>query len=452
MKNIIKFLYISLAIVLIYSCERYTEDLNNDPNAFTQVPSELLIGQVQLAFMQHMESNTARYAGVFSNHFSGCDRQYLTLNTYSPNRGNYNDMWNDSYIAGVAQAKLILDDPASSDLLKGIAQIFQGALFAEMALLYGDVPFTEAADSDQFPNPSYEPQADVIRGGINIIKQGINNVGTVTVEDGFGGNRLQGGNWRETANTLIARYELSLGNYAAAITAANSGITTRANSLVVLHGTSLENRNLYYQFTIDERQDYLCANSSDGAITSYLYKLLNGDAPRTLATPGDTARRDNYFITQGNGQINLNTSDGARFAQTTSFPLVSYYENQLILAESYAKSGNDASALVNLNNVRKELGKEYDMANGFPNSSATGDELLKQILEEKYITLVGEVVTFHDLRRTGNLLAVPLKETAASTTFPQRFLYTQGEVDTNSNIPNPQPGFFDKTSVLGKPY
>ena len=99
---------------------------------------------------------------------------------------------------------------------------------------------------------------------------------------------------------------------------------------------------------------------------------------------------------------------------------------------------------MHLNNVRAELRNQYSSdENGFPDSNATGDTLLEQILEEKYITLVGEIVTFHDLRRTRNFIGVPNKTTGSTgaSDFPQRFLYPQSEVDTNSNVPSPLPEF-----------
>ena len=128
------------AVLAIASCESYTEDLNDDPNAFVVASSDLIIGQVQLALMQHMGSNNARYASVFNNQMSGGDRQYLTLNTYSPNRGNYNDMWNDTYISGINNAQLIIEDETASDLIKGIAKILQGTLYADMAMSAYKVP------------------------------------------------------------------------------------------------------------------------------------------------------------------------------------------------------------------------------------------------------------------------------------------------------------------------
>lgn len=434
------------AAAAVASCESYTEGLNDDPNAFTVASSDLLIGQVQLALMQHMESNNARYAGVFANTMTGGDRQYLTLNTYSPNRGNYNDMWGDSYLSGINNAQLIINDENSGDVIKGIAKIIQGTLFADLALLYGDVPFSQAVQPNDFPNPEYDSQADVVTGAIALIEQGITQVGATTISAGFGGNRLQGSTWAAAGHTLAARYALSNGQYGAAITHANQGIAASADNLVSLHGTSPENRNLFYQFIVDERQDYLVATDS------HLVHLLDADAStpnRRLATPGQAAQYNSYFETVG-AEVAMRTSDGGRFAMTATFPLASYIENQLILAEAKYRNSDEPGALAHLNNVRAEFRTMYNSdATGFPDSSATGNDLLLQILEEKYIALYGEIVTFHDLRRTRNVIGAPNKQGAVgASNFPQRFLYPQSEIDTNPNVPSPAPDFFSTTSLF----
>ena len=40
-------IYIVFASLLLVNCESYTEDLNNDPNAFIIAASDLMIGQAQ---------------------------------------------------------------------------------------------------------------------------------------------------------------------------------------------------------------------------------------------------------------------------------------------------------------------------------------------------------------------------------------------------------------------
>jgi hypothetical protein len=434
--------YLIFASLLLVNCESYTEDLNDDPNAFTVAASDLLIGQAQLALIQHMGSNNARYSAVFTNQMSGGDRQYLTLNTYSPNRGNYNDMWNDTYTQGIKNTKIILADESAGGTILGIAEIIQGTLFADLAALYGDVPFTEAVDAEII-NPVYDSQAAVMSGAIAQIVSGISKSGSSSIAAGYGGNRLAGGTWAEAGNTLAARYSLLSGNYSQAISYATNGISSTANDLVSQHGTSLDNRNLFYQFAIDERQDYLVATDAHSV------NLLNGTTERALETPGSSAMFDSYFLVDGQ-RVLLNTNNGGRFSQTSAMKIASYVENQLILAEAKYKTGDESGALQHLNNVRADLRVQYDDADGFPDSDASGATLLKQILEEKYLVLIGELVTFHDLRRTRNFIGVPNKPTGSTgaSDFPQRFLYPQEEVDANDNIPSPLPEFFDVTAAF----
>ena len=141
----------------------------------------------------------------------------------------------------------------------------------------------------------------------------------------------------------------------------------------------------------DERQDYLKASS--GGNNSHLVNLLDGTVARKLpaSAAGQQMQYDSYFYTDSGGDIAINTEDGGRFAMTAPFPIASYQENQLILAEAKAKTGNDAGALTNLNNFRADLVTQYSAtAADFPASTASGAALLNQILEEKYNFLLLE--------------------------------------------------------------
>ena len=135
---------------------------------------------------------------------------------------------------------------------------------------------------------------------------------------------------------------------------------------------------------------------------------------------------------------------------TAPMTIASFHETQFILAESKFMQGDEAGARQHLNNVRSDLRVQYSSdATGFPDSVATGTDLHLQILEEKYITLMGELVTFHDLRRTRNAIGVPNKQGAiGASNFPQRYLYPQSELDTNPNIPASLPDFFDPTNLF----
>ena len=86
--------------------------------------------------------------------------------------------------------------------------------------------------------------------------------------------------------------------------------------------------------------------------------------------------------------------------------------------------GDEAGARQHLNNVRFDQRVQYSSdATGFPDSVATGTDLHLQILEEKYIALIGEIVTFHDLRRTRNAIGVPNKQGAIGASNFHKDIY-----------------------------
>jgi hypothetical protein len=437
MKKLIFIFLISVSLINV-SCEGYTEGLNKDPNNFNSAPAELIVGQAQLGWMQLATSNSARYASIFMNHFSGEDRQYLTVNNYSTTAADYDDTWEDAYVRGIAQAKFTqqLANDAGNVKLAAIAKIAEAATFGEMAALFGDIPFTEAADPDNYPTPMYDGQAAVLAGVQNMLSDAIANLGNDAASL-YAGNRMSSAaTWKEVAYSLKARYYLIAKDYGNALTNARLGIDTPAKSLVTLHTTSTDTENLYYQFTVDERDGYL------GATGSHLVNLLSGVTPRLIATPGDANRYNSYFAANGSNVI-LNVSNSGYFAETASMNLISYEEVKLIEAEAANRTG-DPGDVAAFNEIRAHLATTY--GGSFPaTASASGSAaLLNEILEEKYITLVGELQPFHDVRRTNNALNIPAK---IGSVIPQRFIYPQVEIDTNPNVPSPLPTLFDKTPI-----
>jgi hypothetical protein len=165
-------------------------------------------------------------------------------------------------------------------------------------------------------------------------------------------------------------------------------------------------------------------------------------------------------------QPNFNT-DG--FAQIDAPAImVSYAENLLILAEAGARADFD-TGLGHLNEFRTYMAAggylsnpnmgdlQYDafISSDFDNGGienldgvSVDNALLREILEERYVTLFGQIEVFNDTRRTQGeaTVRVPVIPNNGSE-LPQRFLIAQSEIDANSNTPNPIPGFFDPTSV-----
>jgi starch-binding outer membrane protein, SusD/RagB family len=431
-RNFISKIFVLLVLATSIACESYTEDVNIDPNNFTDAPGSLVIGQAMLAASHISESQASRYSGIFTDQFSGCDRQFISYENYNVNSTDFDDTWGDIYAGGVGQAQYAEDKAAEEGdvVLEGVAQIMRSLLIGEATAFFGDVPFTEAGQALEFPNPKYDSQTSVLSGIQTLLDQAITNVGDAKVSNAFGSAIYVNNDamWKEVAYSLKARYYLIAKDYPNALAAAQMGISSPSGNLETMHSAADGQENLYWQFIVEQRTGYIGTCNSP-----LLMQLLDGTTPRKLATPGDANRLTVYYDLDA---ADLNVSEDGYFAQTASFPVVSWIETKLIEAEAAARTSGDG--LTPFNEVRAYLADVYD--GDFPASTATGDELIAQILEEKYISLFGSNQVFHDVRRTNNLIGVPVKSNTAST-IPQRFLYPQIEINANQNYPGSQTLF-----------
>lgn len=429
MKKMKKYILLFTVGLGLMACSNYTDGINTDPNNFTSAPGNLIVGQSELAVVKLSSSAASRIAGMFTDQFTGSDRQYITINDYTVLAGDFDDDWDDLYVDGAAQARLASEAAAESgdDLLFGVAKIMEGLLMGEAAALWGDVPYSQAFNYVEYPNPEYDSQTSVLAAVQGLLDEAIAVVGDASVASVYGqpvfvGN---GAKWKEIAYSLKARYYLVAKDYGNAYSAATQGISSANGDLLSAHNSANGAENLYWQFIVEQRGGYLTAEGSN------MLKLLNGEKARLLDTPGDANRYDVYFENdQTLGGDIPNVSAGGYFAIDAPFPIVSYVETKLIEAEAAARTGGDG--LTPFNDVREHLAAVY--GGSFPASGASGDALVNQILEEKYLSLPGSLQVFHDARRTKNVLGIPVKGTG-NPTIPQRFYYPQIEINANANFP-----------------
>jgi len=414
------------------SCEDYTDGINTDPNNFTSAPGNLIVGQAELVAVVVSGSNSSRFGGMWVDQFTGSDRQYISVDQYSVTASDFDDVWDDIYADGAAQARIAKEAGVESGdvLLEGVATIMEALLMGETAALFGDVPYRTAFDYTENPDPLYDAQAQVFADVQALLSNAITKVGPdATVASVYGAPVFVANDatWQQVAYSLKARYYMQTKDYQDAHSNALLGISSASGDLLSSHSSASGARNLYYQFIVEQRGGYLTANGSN------LNNLMTGVRPRELATPGDAVRFDYYFETIGS-DLELNTSAGGMFAIDASFPIVSWVETRLIEAEAASRLGLDNLAVSPFDQVRDYLADKYDSPDGFPASNSTGDQLLMEIMEEKYVSMPGSLQIYHDVRRTKNALGVPIKNAAAST-IPQRFYYPQVEINANDNFP-----------------
>lgn len=427
MKNIFKKYLLGLVtcMILFSSCEKDINDINeNNPNQFNDSDPILMLTGAQLANVMLNEGDAARLSGIFSGHFTGVDRQYVSYNNYVVTSGDFDAAWANLYANGVAQCRLIRAKAVQSQnkVLEGVASITEANLLMTASSLWGHIPNSQACNP-QFDKPDYDNMSDVYDYCISLLDKSITLVGASSA---FSTAYAGSFSWGDVAATLKARAHLHKGEYQKAIDAATNGIAY-GEDLMANHSANVPGAwNLYYDFLDWNRAGYM---SADG---SYLASLMDTSSSnpdyRGNAKTDESNRLPYYFTTDGYTALDPNWIDGA-FASDANFPIASYVENELIMSESYWRISDFTNALVHLNNARKYNDSTYGGFDPYVAADFTDNNaLLKEILVEKYVSLYGQIEAFSDVRRTNNLIGV---KPNTGTKLPQRFLYPQSELNTN---------------------
>lgn len=457
---LIKNKYLSIVLLLLIGftgCDSvttsFTDGYSENPNNPTDAPASKIFVAGQVGAVTFLESHSARKASMWAQYFSGEDRQYGAIYTYNSTATDNNSGWNLAYVGGLTNLRLARQKYKAREVVPqnqvAATKIFEAMLMGQVTALFGDIPFGEANNADSTATPIYDSQTNVYDNVNLLLDQAIStlssNVSTAISDDitTLEGNTSK---WLEVAYTLKARYLMHRGNYDEALNAAQNGISADDGSgdMMMPHGVQqTRNQNLYYNFTIVQRAGYLQANAS---YADEMFK--NGNNAKT----NESARRSYFYSTMDNSRV-LNTTDGFAAAEE-SYPLVTYLENQLIIAEAEARkstTSGDQNAIDALNNTRNYLDNKLE-ANNYDALELTdfqaggvydGTSILEHTFNWTYLGLIGQIEGFNFLRRI-NFVVDGLTPVTGNA-FPQRFVYPQNERNTNPNVPSPAPGLFDPT-------
>lgn len=468
-----RYLILILIVSLQFSCSKIVDDMNDDPNNLTESSYGSILTGAEVGNIILQTGATARRSALFAGQYTGIDRQHLGFTLYNVTTSDFDALWYDVYVNAFRNAviaeKAIIDNNIGP-VSKGITQALQAYIIGTAASLYGDVPYEEAGNID-ITNPIFEDQPAVYTKIQDSLEQAISNLQM------GGGRPVEGSEiyyngapdkWIEAAYTLKARFYLQTKQYDLAYQAAQNGISSMENSMYAPHGTAADNSSLTYQFfAVEVRQ-------ADLIVSEFMTSLVQPGTENPIPSnyrgnsKTDETARFNYLFNITSVGVQPNTEDGFA-AQAAPAPMVTYQENLLILAETGLRSQGFQTGLNALNNFRafmdsggylmnidpanlnyEAYSAEDFAAGGIENPDGLSQEnaLLREILEERYVTFFGLIQPFNDLRRTLNETEVRVPvEPSEGNQLPQRFLYPQTEIDRNENVPTPIPDFFEPTDI-----
>lgn len=475
-----------LSLMLAFaSCESMYDGLNDDLNNPTDAPAELMFTGVQLAAALVNEGFHSPLTSVWSGYYIGYDRQWADFQVYNVAGSNFDDMWNASYYGVHRNALIILEkiEPQGIRVLAGMTKVMMAHNLGTMTALYGDIPFREAAQLEKFPNARFDPQNEVYAGLQTLLDEAIQDLESGAGIPSAGTDVFLNGDpkkWLEVAYTLKARFYTDTKNYPAAALAAAKGIKVPANSMYIPHGSIQgQNQNFLYAFLAVSRSGDAAAVTRAN-VPAYLVQILDPAQPGTYrgnAKTDETARFNFYYLRQGvnvPNRIEPNTQKRATqvgfMSVDAPFPLVTFQENKLTQAEMAVRAGDFDGGLAFLNEYRAYLNTGGYMnpvtaanfshkylpyvsadfeAGGMENKGSLpkADALLREILEERYVSFYCQTLGWNEERRNRqNPLGVKLPINAG-TQLPWRFIYSQNEINGNPLVPKPVPGVFDAPAI-----
>ena len=471
MKKLFTKSILALLIVFSFSCEDLNEDINSNPNdiLITDVEDKRFLTGAQIANVQLQNGHLNRISGMYSGQLIGFSSLYANIYGYSLSTVESNSEWFALYV-GVLNNMRQLQENSSNTLLVGIAEIIEGHAFGTAASLWGGIPYSEAGNPE-IEDPTFDSQVSVYNAAIQKLNSGISTLqsassSSLSQDIIFGGNKDK---WIEAAHTLVARFSLHKKDYAGAISAANSGISSASGDMKFNPpATQTGDTNLFATILNGSRAGDL--GNSSGGQESFLLQLLSNDysTNRNHAKTDETARYGYYKINSTSGSANTGI-----IAEDEPQNMVTYFENELILAEAKARQGSLADGLTHLNNVRSWLNSggnlnsnhssnsykyEAFVASDFSSGGIENQDgvdantaFLREVIEERYVSGFGMHMPFNDarrLRKSDSAYSVPFVLVGGpNPPYPERMPYAATELNSNSNAPADDPGIFTKTEV-----
>lgn len=464
--NTIKYIFLLVFCFSAISCEKLVEGINDNPNEISSDNFDagiLLLKGIELANISVQSGHQTRIGGMWSGQTIGLVLLYKSIYEYNLSAEETANIWENAYQGVVKQARVLREQTAENpkaDQFGGIVKVIEANTMGTIASLFGDVPYRETAN-DEIPDPVFDAQTEVFDQLQALLSDAIADLSSASnsaiPEDLYFAGDTQ--KWIKVAHTLKARLYLYTREYSKAYQEALQGIATPDEALTFtppnIGNGSL---NLNYKM-INERGGYW------GFTGSHLDQLMTTDRNHDKT---NEAARLAYFRFDGNS---ANNNKGIA-APDRPMTLVGYEENLLILAESAVRTDQTEEGLGHLNELRAYLasGTAFEQLNegdalvyeaftladfaagGLENTDNIDPTraLLREIIEERYVSGFTQLMPFDDLRRLSSkerdIAVLPPFNSSTATKYPQRFIVAQTELSANPNAPS-DPGIFAETEV-----
>lgn len=482
-KNIFKLVLVLSLGMTVFSCD--LQEANVNPNAVVDAPVNVTLPATQANMTWAIGDFAAQSASTLVQYMTGTlnVQQNITIYSYVP--ANFQATWNNHFYAGaLVDLKKIIEKSSDngSTHYRAVAKIQTALLLGHLVDLWGDVPFTEALNPIEFPQPRFDGGESVYNQIFTLLDEAIADLNASSTfspaandliypsanENAWRTNSLP--KWVKAANSLKARYANHLskvdpqGSANNVLAAINAGaFQGNADDMNVVFGTSPDAAGPWFGFLqgtfgqnnialcevfVSKLRDRLGEGVHDPRLPFYVAPNANGQfvgAPYGAPSiPAGTSRPGNYVFTPGS-PTNFMTYSELKFIEAEARMRLGQFD----LAATAFNDAVKASVL----RVTGTTNPEFEAAFAAETAATLQEGGMAKLFNEKHIDMFLQTESWVDWRRSipagaaatvsGIPTISPAPNNLTDGAFPRRFLYPPSELDNNSaNIP--------ETSLLAK--
>jgi hypothetical protein len=449
----ISILLSGVILLSVTSCKNELVNTNSNPNASPNAqPDYLLTAAIKnTADTYWGTSNNMDASLLFVQYWAKI--QYTDPDRYIYTNNSFQDLWTVGYSKSIVNLNQIIkqSDALANPNYKGVALVLRSWVFTLLTDQYGDVPYTQASNIDQYLTPVYDAQKDVYFALLDDLKTAQSSLtpsGKAILGDVIYNNNIS--LWKKFANSLRLRIALRIADrepekakqVLADIQADGSGYISANSEIAQLVYLDSPNQNPISNL-FDTRDDYRISKT----IVDKLFELKDPRLP-IYASPTKDATPQTYVgIPNGllvgdasNLGFTKTSKPGTYFlAPHAPAVIISYAEVLFDRAEAAARGFTAENAGDLYNQAVQASLKQYGVADTdvatYTASAAVkydASNFRKSIGNQKWIALFGQgLEAFAEWRRLDYPQLQPAVAGALNGKMPLRFIYPGTEQSLN---------------------
>ena len=329
----------------------------------------------------------------------------------------------ESLITGANSVDL---SPGSRSGLLAYGNLFKAMCLGNLIQMFEQAPINNSEDG----TAPFSDRATVLAECISLLEEARDALTATPMSDEFKSTVLWADiNLQKTINAFLSRYQLLVGNYSGAITAADAVLNASdaTNSMWVYDAN---NQNPIWNRTVNSAD--LNPQSNFGLVGAFIPEAGDGRTDFYLGADAGNANAD------AGGQA---LSEMLGFFASSTSPIPIYLPGEMMLnkAEAYARQDELDDAVTQLNLVRQknddDLGVNANLPAWTGNETSKSD-ILDEIYKNRSIELFLTGLRFGDNKRFYPNFVVP---SAANTTNQRnRNFYPYPTIERENNPNTPQ--------------